>query len=101
MAKRNRYREMESMIMKVLIADALVFCMYMIFAGRGLVALKVVTAILSFLISGLTLGWLILTREFFRRRSLWISTASISLLVCLLISLILKYPCPPIVSGIV
>lgn len=101
MAKRNRYREMESMIMKVLIADTLVFCMYMIFAGRGLVALKVVTAILSFLISGLTLGWLILTREFFRRRSLWISTASISLLICLLISLILKYPCPPIVSGIV
>lgn len=100
MAKRNRYREMESMMMKVLIADALVFCMYMIFAGRGLVALKVITAVLSFLISGLTLGWLFLTREFFRRRSLWISTASISILVCLLISLILKYPCPPIAAGI-
>lgn len=98
MAKRNRYREMESMMMKVLIADALVFCMYMIFAGRGLVALKVITAVMTFLISGLSLGWLFLTKEFFRRRSLWMVTASISLLACLLISLILKYPAPAIVS---
>lgn len=100
MAKRNRYREMESMMMKILIADAVVFCLYMIFAGRGFAVLKVITAVVSCLISLLSLGWLFLTKEFFRRRSLWMVTACVSLLLCLVISLILKYPCPPIITGI-
>lgn len=100
MAKRrnNRYRQMESMMTKVLIGDAVVFCLYMIFAGRGVVALKVICAVLSALTSVLSLGWLFITREFARRRSLWMVTACISLLACLIISLILKYPCPPITT---
>lgn len=98
MARRNRYRELESLMTKILIGDAVIFCLFMIFAGRGMAALKIVTAILSALISVLSLAWLFLTREFFRRRSLWMVTACISILVCLILSLLLHYPCPPISS---
>lgn len=98
--KHNRYREMESMMTKVLIGDAAVFCLYMIFAGRGMLALKVITAVLTGLISALSLGWLFLTKELTRRRSLWMVTACISILACLLISLILGYPCPPVIASV-
>ena len=35
MAKRNRYREMESLMTKVIIVDALVFVLYLVCAGMG------------------------------------------------------------------
>lgn len=96
MAKRNRYREMESLMTKVLSADAVVFVLFMIFAGRGWTVLKVISAIVTALISVLSLGWLYITQEFFRRRSLWMVTACVSILACLLVSLILGYPCPSV-----
>lgn len=95
-AKRNRYRELESLMTKVLIADALIFVLYMVFAGRGMNFLRITTAVLSVMISSLSLGWLFLTREFFRRRSLWMVTTCVAILLCLLLSLIMKYPCPPV-----
>lgn len=98
MAKRNRYRELESMMTKVLCGDALVFVLFMIFAGRGWAVLKGITAVITALVSLLALGWLYITKEFFRRRSLWMVTACISILACLLISLILGYPCPAVVG---
>ncbi len=96
MAKRNRYRELENMMTKVLCGDALVFVLFMIFAGRGWAVLKGITAVITALVSLLALGWLYITKEFFRRRSLWMVTACISILACLLISLILGYPCPAV-----
>lgn len=98
MARRNRYRELESLMAKVLIGDAVVFCLYMIFAGRGMVALKATTAVITILVSLGCVGWLFLTREFFRRRSLWMVTASVGILLCVVLSLLLKYPCPPVVQ---
>lgn len=99
MARRNRYRELESLMAKVLIADAIVFCLYMIFAGRGMTALKATTAVITILISLGSMGWLFLTREFFHRRSLWMVVASVGILLCVLLSLLLKYPCPPVVQA--
>lgn len=96
MAKRNRYREMESMMTKILVGDAVLFFLYMIFAGRGLAVLKVISIVLTSLISLLALAWLYITKEFFRRRSLWMVTACVSILACLLISVILGYPCPSV-----
>ena len=42
--------------------------------------------------------WLYLTKEFTRRRSLWMVTACVSILACILVSLCLGYPSPPVVS---
>ena len=97
MAKRNRYREMESLMTKVIIADAFVFVMYLIFAAKDLGVLKTIAAIIAIVTSGLSLAWLYITGEFPRRRSLWLITGFIGIVVCLLVSLLLGYPGPSIV----
>ena len=94
MAKRNRYREMESLMTKVILADALIFVLYLICAAKAWTVLKVITAIIAIFGSLLCLGWLYLTGEFPRRRSLWMVTAFICIALCVLFSLILNYPCP-------
>ena len=97
---RNRYREMESLMMKILIGDGLIFFLYMFAASRvgAWSVIKVICAVLTILSAVLCLVWLYLTREFTRRRSLWMVTACVSILACLLVSLCLGYPCPPAVA---
>ena len=99
MARRNRYREFESLMTKVMAGDVLVFVLYLFFAGKGLTVLQIIATVLVFLISVLALVWLFITKELFRRRSLWMVTGFGATFLCLLFSLILKYPCPPVVAG--
>ena len=94
MAKRNRYREMESLMTKVIVGDALVFVLYLLFAGLGLTVVKVAAAIIAILGSLLGLGWLVITGEFSRRRSLWMVTGFVAIVLCVLVSLLLGYPGP-------
>ena len=94
MAKRNRYREMESLMTKIILVDVLVFIAYLVTAGMGANVVKVVTAIISVVGSSLCAGWLYLTGEFGRRRSLWMVTIFICIVVCVVVSLILGYPRP-------
>ena len=94
MAKRNRYREMESLMIKIILGDALVFVLYLLCAGFGWSVLKVITAIIAIFGSLLCVGWLYLTGEFSRRRSLWMVTAFICIIICVAVSLLLNYPCP-------
>ena len=94
MAKRNRYREMESLMTKVILADLLVFVFYLVCAGNGWTVFKVITAIISIFGSLLCLGWLYMTGEFPRRRSLWMITAFACIALCVLVSLLLNFPCP-------
>ena len=97
MAKRNRYREMESLMTKVIIADAFVFVLYLIFAANDLTALKVTASIISIAASVLSLVWLFITGEFPRRRSLWMVTGFIGIALCVIVSLLLGFPGPSIV----
>ena len=94
MAKRNRYREMESLMTKIILVDVLVFIAYLITAGMGANVFKVVTAIISVVGSLLCAGWLYLTGEFGRRRSLWMVTIFICIVICVVVSLLLGYPRP-------
>jgi len=93
-AKRNRYREMESKMTLVLISAAVFFVLYLVCASFGLNVLKYILAIVSIVASALCLVWLYLTGEFTRRRSLWMVTGFICIIACLLVSMILKYPYP-------
>jgi len=95
-AKRNRYRALEKLMTEVLLGDALVFVLFLIFSSKGLNVLRVITATLSILASVLSVGWLFITGELLRRRSFWMVTGFASIFLCLIISLILKYPCPPV-----
>ena len=96
MAKRsrNRYREMESLMTKIILGDVLVFVLYLVSANQGWSVFKVITAIISTFGSLLCVGWLYLTGEFGRRRSLWMVTEFISIVICVAVSLLLSYPAP-------
>lgn len=94
MAKRNRYRELEGLMTKLLAGDALVFVLYLFCAGHGWAVLKVISASIAIVGSLLCLGWLFITGEFPRRRSLWMVTAFAAIVLCMLVSLLLGYPCP-------
>ena len=94
MAKRNRYREMESKMTLVLLSTAVFFILYLVCASFGLTVLKYILAVVAIIASVLCLGWLYLTGEFKRRRSLWMITGFVSIIACLLVSMILKYPFP-------
>lgn len=94
MAKRNRYRELESLMTKLIAADAVVFLLYLFCASHGWAVLKVISASIAIIGSLLCLGWLYITGEFTRRRSLWMVTGFIAIVLCMLVSLVLGYPCP-------
>ena len=94
MAKRNRYREMESLMTKVILGDLLVFILFLVSAGNGWTVFKVITAIISIFGSLLCLGWLYMTGEFPKRRRLWMITAFGCIALCVLFSLLLNFPCP-------
>lgn len=94
MAKRNRYKQMEELLTKILLADAAIFVLYLIFAGTGVTALKAITAIIAILVSGLSLAFLYMNGEIKKRRSRWMVAGFGAVLVCLLVSLVVHYPSP-------
>ena len=95
--KRARFKKMEAIMTVVLCLDALLFLAYLIFAGLGMTAMKVVCTVLCFLISGAVLYFLYITRELLRKRSIWMSLSAACIILCILFSLILRFPAPAFV----
>lgn len=95
MAKKNsRYKKLESIITIVLCFNAVLFLAYLVFAGMGMITLKIITAIICALISGLILYYLYMTKEFLRKRSIWMTLAAACIIICILFSLVLNFPAP-------
>ena len=92
--KPNRYKEMERIMTVVLCADTVVFILYLIVAGAGIIWLKVILSLLCLGLSGALLLFLYTTRELLKQRSLWITMGAAAIAVCLLFSLILNFPSP-------
>ena len=92
--RRSRYREMERYMSYALIIDLVVFIVFLITSGMGIIWLKVITAIVAILLSGLCLAFLFLTQELLRQRSLWMSISAGAIAICILFSLILNFPSP-------
>ena len=90
----NRYKDMEQKVTFALAIDLLLFIVYLIAAGNAVIWLKVITTLFAFAISLGILGFLYLTRELLRRRSLWMTALAASIFVCILFSLILNFPSP-------
>jgi hypothetical protein len=78
----------------ILLADLALFITYLIAAGFGVIWLKTLTSIIAILTSSLCLGYLYLSREIFKKRSLWMTAAAGAILFCILYSLALNFPCP-------
>lgn len=93
-AKQTRYKKMEATLTAVLCLDAAIFLAYLIFAGIGLLGLKIIAAILSIVISGFVLYFLFVTKELLRKRSLWMTYAAACILLCIFVSLIFNFPAP-------
>ena len=93
-AKRMRYKQIDQLLTRVLIADTAVFILYLIFAGLGLLALKVFTSIVIAAASVLCLGFLYMCREMFKRRSRWLVFGFAALVILLIVSLLFNYPSP-------
>ena len=91
---RARFKQMEMIMTVVLCVDAAIFLAYLIFAGLGITGLKIITTILCFLISGAVLYFLYITRELLRKRSIWMTLAATCIILCVLVSLILRFPAP-------
>ena len=94
MAKRMRYKTIEKYLTYTLLADTAVFALYLLFAGLGVVVMKVITAIIAIAVSGLSLGYLYMIGETTKRRSRWIVMGFLCILLCLFVSLIFNYPAP-------
>ena len=94
MANRRRYKDVERILAQILLGEVVVFILYMIFAGLGVVALKVITSILIAVASVLCLAFLYMCGEMVKRRSRWLVFGFASLLLLVLVSLILNYPSP-------
>ena len=95
--KRARFKRMETIMTIVLSLDAVLFFAYLVFAGLGMTALKIISTVLCFLISGAVLYFLYITRELLRKRSIWMSLAAACIILCILVSLILRFPAPALV----
>ena len=96
MARRNRYREMEFQLTRILIADVIVFVLYLVFAHFGIGFLKWLTAIVAILGSGLCGAFLYINGEWKKKRSQWMFLGFAGILLCTLVSLICKVPFGPI-----
>ena len=97
MSKKSRYKAMETVVTAALCLDTVIFLAYLIFAGCGLVALKITAVVLCILISGAILYFLYITRELLRKRSIWMTLGAACIILCILVSLILNFPAPAVV----
>jgi len=100
-SKRSRYKKLEALITVALGVDVAIFLAYLVFAGLGMTALKAVTAVLCFVISGAVLYILYMTRELLRKRSIWMTLAALCTILCVLASLLLRFPAPAYVLSVI
>ena len=95
-SNKNRYAVMRRNMSLFLIGDFAIFIIYLIAAGSGVIWLKVLSAIIAIAASALCIGYLYLTQEIFRKRSLWMTLAAGAIAFCILYSLVLNFPSPAV-----
>lgn len=96
MANRSRYKDLEQCLTVLLIASAADFILYLVFAGTGIIWLKVITAIFAILMPVLCLALLYLSKELLKQRSLWMTVGFFGIFLCTVVSLIANFPSPAV-----
>ena len=92
MKRTNRFQTFEKKMTRYLLVDLVLFVLYIIFAASNVIWVKILLSIAVVLISSACLAILYLSGEFKKTRSLWMTTAAVSITVCLVFSLILNFP---------
>ena len=93
--RRAQFKKMEFYITIAICVDVAIFVAYLCLAGMGIAALKIISAIACIGISGVILYQLFMSRELLRKRSIWMTLAASCIILCVLLSLVLKFPSPP------
>lgn len=97
MAKRNnRYRQLDFLMTRVVIGDAFLFLLYLLCAATGIGWLKGLCAFVVIVGSALGAGYLYLTQEWLKKRSLWMTMSFGALFLLTIVSLICKVPYGPV-----
>ena len=97
MAKRtNRYRQFDFIMTRVVIADVFIFLLYMLSAATGIGFLKGLCALVAILGSAACLGYLYLSQEWLKKRSLWLTMSFGAIFLLTIVSLICKVPFGPV-----
>ena len=97
MAKRNnRYRQFDFIMTRVVIGDAFLFLVYLLSAAVGIGFLKGLTAFVTIAGSAACLGYLYLSKELLKKRSLWMTMSFGAIFLLTLVSLICKVPFGPV-----
>ena len=92
--KPNQYKAFERFMTIALCADTAAFILYMVFAGLGIIWLKVILTLVCLALSGYILWVLYNAKELLRQRSLWMTVGAGAIAFCLFISLIFNFPSP-------
>lgn len=92
--RRNKYNQLQQVITLGLLGALALFIFYWIAAGNEIVWLKTVLSVLIFVICAACLGFLFITQELLRPRSIWMTLGAAAIALCLLLSLLLHFPCP-------
>ncbi len=90
--KNNRYRQLERLLTTCLLAALALFVVYLVAAGRGIAWLKILCALLCFALPGGCLWLLARSRELLKNRSLWLTMGFGGIVLCTLVSLLLRFP---------
>jgi hypothetical protein len=97
MAKRNnRYRQFDFIMTRVVIGDVFLFLLYLLSAAVGIGFLKGLAATITILGSAACVGYLYLTQEWLKKRSLWMTLSFASIALLTIVSLICKVPMGPV-----
>lgn len=92
--KRNAFRKLEQMLTRVILGTVVVFLLMLVASANGIGWLKWLLALAVLIVSVLGGSMLILKQEHKRRRSWWMLASFAGLLLCTLVSLIVRFPAP-------
>ena len=92
--KRNAFRKLEQMLTRVILGTVVVFVLMLVASANGIGWLKWLLALPVLIVSVVGGGMLILKQEHKRRRSWWMLASFAGLLLCTLVSLIVRFPAP-------
>lgn len=92
--QKRAFLRMERYATFAIMTAAFFFLIFLIASGCGVTWLKVICAVFSIMIPLLCAVYLYLVKEWHRRRSQWMVAASLALLICTVLSLLLHFPSP-------
>lgn len=92
--KQGRYKQLEKFLTMLLGIDLILFVLYLVCAGFGILVLKIIAAIAAVVLAAFCIWMLHTSKELLRQRSLWLTCSFGSVFLLVIVSLLCNYPAP-------